>query len=152
MSNDAISRLIELKDEELNGLRLDMERLDQLVLDTQKQLEASQKEQEAFLDHIRKTENGASFGANGMMEHRDFLAHLSRLSKGVEQMLREVEQQRDFAQRALELAYVEKKSFEIIIERKRIVKQKKDIRHQFLMADDEELLRSDRVRQQHGEH
>lgn len=153
MRADTIQRLIQLKDEELNGLRLDVARLDQLVNDAQNRHKHTLHDYEQFMEQIRASaSDNRTLAAHDLIAHRGFLAHLHQQSKSTEQILLEVTKQRDFAQQALEQLYIEKKSFELIDERKRTIKQHEQNRHQFMMADDEELLRTERGRQAHAEY
>lgn len=153
MRHDAINQLVTIKGEELNSLRLDMIRLDKLVQESQCQLDNARKAQDAFLQQIREAEqNGLMVSADNMMDQRNFLCHLHQQTKNAEQLLVSVTQQRDLAQRALEQLYVEKKSFELVAQRKNDAKKLKQTRRQFIMADNEELIRIERTRQLHAEH
>lgn len=147
MRIEVFERLIELKDEELQGLRLDMEQLGYLLIEAQGQLETAQKTKEQFVVQCRESEGGNRISFSGsMIERRNYLRHLVDQSKQAEQSLREVSKQYDSAHRALEKVYVERRSIELFAERKRQEKQLEERRQQFMAADDEELRRIERTK------
>lgn len=147
MRDEVFERLIELKDEELQGLRSDMEQLGHLLTEAQGQLEAAQQTQEQFVVQCRESEGGNRISfSSSMIERRNYLRHLVEQSKQAEQSLHEVQKHYDSAHRALEKVYVERRSIELFAERKRQEKQLEQRRQQFMAADDEELRRIERTK------
>lgn len=146
MQEHVFDRLIDIKNEELQDLRLDLERLGHLLSDAQSQWNAALQAQEQFITRCRELEGDhrISFSSN-MMERRNYLTHLSRLSKQAEQTLQEITKQHDSAYRTLEKVYIERKTMELFAERKRQERQLEQRRKQFMVMDDEELRRIKRT-------
>lgn len=147
MHAKTLNRLIDIKRDELHRLRLDVEQLELLVENSRIEHERAVSNYELWMENMRAMEGEKNIlSASGMKEARDFLAHLYRQSLQAEQNLAEVSTQRDSARKTLNQMFVEKKTYELVDERNRIAIRKEQLRREQISADDEELIRSGRIK------
>lgn len=138
----SISRLIELKAQEVDELRKDMERLDQLLDESKARHDLASQEKGRFLEAISgMSTSGQMLSASSMLEHRGFLRLLSSQTEEAERVVDDINKQRDLAHEGLKQAFVEKKTFELIEKRRNIIYQTRVNRRELTEADDAELVR-----------
>lgn len=137
-----ISRLVELKAQEIDELRKDFERLEQLVNDSQAHLDVAIEGRENFSKKVYSMEGeGEVLDAGSMLEHRKFLNLLDQKIKDAEFTLQDIGKQRDLAHEGLKQAFIEKKTFELIGKRRDAASLSIKNRRQLTETDDAELIR-----------
>ncbi len=153
MRIQTISRLIEIKKGEIENLSIDLVQLQNIKDNAEKNLENAQQEQMDFLSQLMQIEISQSIlVAVDMISYRNFLAHLNQKIKHAENTLLQISEQIDLAQHNLKQAYIEMKSFEIILKRKRNEIRLEFNRKELAIADDQELLRINNRRNAYAEH
>ncbi|HEY8097654.1 MAG TPA: hypothetical protein VIE65_16415 [Methylobacter sp.] len=153
MKVDKIQRLIEIKENEIEGLRIDLFRLNKLVGDMQVRLNNILSEKEEFVAQAVNMESAERYILpHQMISNRDYIAHLLQKVLHAEKMRDEVTNQRDLARSALEKIHIEMKSLEMVAKRKSKLIEIDQSRKRYLASDDEEILRSERARLLNAEH
>nr|WP_240032097.1 hypothetical protein [Pseudomethylobacillus aquaticus] len=142
MRTKKITRLLEMKKHELDALRQDMARLDQLTTVAAERVRAARDVQDRYTHQIRDHESAGLFlTAVEMIERRRFLAHLTTQSEQAEESLEGVQVQKNYALQGLNTKYTEMRSLELLAERELAQKQVIDDRRAYAAADDEYTIR-----------
>gem|GEM_PF-3817286 len=122
-----------------------MERLDQLMDESQVKHDIAMQDQKSFLKVISDiSAGGRALSAGNMLQHRNFLKLLDQRTKDAERVVDDISKQRNFAHEGLKQAFVEKKTYELIERRRDTLNKEKLNRCQLTETDDAELNRLQR--------
>lgn len=142
MQIETISRLIEIKKNDVENLSIDLVQLHNIKDSAEKNLENVQQDHADFLQQLVQAESGQSIlVAVDMVSQRHYLTHLNQKIIHAENTMFQISEQIELAQHNLKKAYIEMKSFEIILKRKRSFIRLEVNRKELAIADDQELLR-----------
>lgn len=143
MKHTPIQRLIQLKTEHVNQLRQDLQQLEQLVEDNDKLHQQALAAHVEYAEQIQVLEAGGGqlFGME-MIDRRRYLAQLHQESSRQAVALDNLRQQCEYAQQGLKQAYMEKKSLDLLLERKLIADTTQQNRKAYAQADDAHVTRN----------
>lgn len=153
MSQDtrAIEQLIAMRRLVLEDLRKDLLTLNQIVDECTRKAKAAKAEEVSFLEELRRLEADAErMVAAQMLQWRRYLDHLQQLTGKARKALDEVSVQRQHAQDAFDESYAEIRTLERLAEKRLEAQRLERQRRDYLLADDQEILRSERNRSTHG--
>lgn len=154
MSGDVLTltRLLELRRHTLEELRRDLATLDHLVDECRQKLESALLGHADFADEIRRAEAELSLPGQ-MLERRRYLGHLQVLVEEAAAALEAATEQQEHARSAFDECYQDIRTLERVAERRSLALQQEAQRKQYLIADDQEIVRHGRNRkEEHGLH
>lgn len=154
MSGDilTLTRLIGLRRNTLEELRRDLATLDHLVGECRQRLERVLLGHADFAEEIRCAETGLSLPEQ-MLARRRYLAYLQTLVEQAAASLDAATEQQDRARAAFDECYQDIRTLERVAERRSRLHQQEAQRKQYLLADDQEIMRHGRNRkEEHGLH
>lgn len=142
-----ISRLVEIKQEELEAQRIDLRRLQHLLKLEQGRLQEIFSEETALVQEMRRfQEGGERLDADTMVASRRYLSVVRDRLAAQDAICNEIFAQEELVQRELERIYGEIKALERLSERKRTRALQEEKRVGYLRADDQEITRISNAR------
>lgn len=147
---NALDKLAALRKGTRDLLRQDLFRLNQLCAEAERTLRQAEGVQAEFLDEIRHSEQGnVALFADKMRDRRLYLAHLQQRITEAVRSNDEVRRQQAKAQEAFEKCHKEILTLERLSEQRSLAVKQERQRLGYLQADDEELIRHQRLRGDH---
>lgn len=113
-----LDRLGDLKQQQVDELRADMQRLSLLHDQAEQQLEAARSAQQGFVDDMRASSARGALDVSLMLQQRAYLSHLEQVQQRSEEQLDRIAAQTDEARAALEHAHREVEVMDKLLERR----------------------------------
>jgi flagellar export protein FliJ len=113
-----LDRLGDLKQQQVDDLRADMQRLGLLHDEAEQQLEAARSAQQGFVDDMRASSARGALDVSLMLQQRAYLSHLEQVQQRSEEQLDRIAAQTDEARAALEHAHREVEVMDKLLERR----------------------------------
>lgn len=113
-----LDRLGDLKQQQVDELRADMQRLSLLHDQAEQQLEAARSAQQGFVDDMRASSTRGALDVSLMLQQRAYLSHLEQAQQRSEEQLDRIAAQTDEARAALEHAHREVEVMDKLLERR----------------------------------
>ena len=139
----ALEQLISIRREAMEELLRDVMTLNQLVDAAHDRCVEVEMNHVNYLEDIRHVERiGLSLTIDTMIERRRYLTRLRSLCHDASRAYEEVNKQRQFAQAAFNEKFTELRTLERLADRRATVRHQEQLRRDYLIADDMEIVRN----------